>query len=106
MLLSVLLTGTNQSAQVKCITCPDSVSASETLLISQVAKSAAKPYRDTLLSRLAKVVAKQDSICSIVDSLKPNELVRSERYTLLSGEWVYEWHYVNGYFSKLVKKRL
>ncbi len=106
LFMFVLLTGTDQSAQVRCVTCPDSLASPTVLLINQAVKSAAKPYRDTLLKRLSQVIERQDSICKAIDSIKPDTSIRRERYRLLNGEWVYDWYYVDGRFIKLVKNRL
>lgn len=92
LLSMLLLTGANQSAQVRCLMCPD---------IDSIVKETGKPFIDSLLNRVNSICEKQDSALRQLDTK-----VRREYIQLLSGRWRYDWFYVNGDFYKLVKTKL
>lgn len=102
-----IISGTNPSAQIPCITCPADTSTLDA--VKNGVREAAGPFRDSIFSQLARITAKQDSISNVVDSvcMKNKITIRREYITMFPrNTWRYDWYYRNGLFFKLQKTQL
>lgn len=98
--LVIIMLG-NTPAQIPCLTCPDTPQQA----ITAGVQSVTDPMRDTLYKQLEERQAQLDTLITALNSMQDIRTSRTEYILLLSGWWKYEWCYLNGNYTHLVKTK-
>lgn len=101
-LVVVLLGNTPVQVQVPCLTCPDTSRQAIAAGVQAVTDS----MRDTLYKQLEERRAQLDTLLSTLNAIQDVHTSYTEYILLLNGWWKYEWCYLNGNYTHVIKTKL